>query len=100
MSRISRFLLVIAVVMLVIWGLNISGQGIDSLTAEESKPVIGWQVENKQVSVFALGEEYCIDCQDISWLESTAAQYIRQQCGEFCTYLQKIWTIFSVLFLK
>lgn len=100
MSRILSSLLIMAVVMLVILGLNISGQGIGSLTAEERKPVIGWQVENQQVSVFAWGEEYRISRQDISRVESVVLQDVRQQCKGFCTYLKKIWTIFNVLFLK
>lgn len=100
MSKIISSLLIMAVIILVILGLNTSSQGISSLTAEERKPVIGWQIENQQVNVFALGQEYRISSQDISQAGEGAWHDARQQCSIFVNYLKKIWTIFNVLFLK
>jgi hypothetical protein len=61
MNRWYRFLLVLTIVILVILGLNTSNQGINSLTLEARKPVIGWQYQGDNFNIFALGETHSYD---------------------------------------
>ena len=88
MSKIYRSLMVLAVITLIIVGLNTSSQGTSSLTAEVKKPVVGLQIENHKINVYALGEQYHLSL------------HTRLQFNAFINYLKKIWTIFHVLFLK
>ena len=100
MSKIISSLLIMGLIILVILGLNTTSNGISSLTAEERKPVIGLQIENQQIQVLALGQEYSLSRQDISQTSRGLLQDARKQCGACVDYLEKIWTIFNVLFLK
>ena len=100
MSKILGSLLIMGLIILVILGLNTSNQGISSLTAEERKPVIGWQIENQQIQVIALGQEYSLSRRDISQASQGLLQDAKQQRCACVDYLKKIWTIFNVLFLK
>jgi hypothetical protein len=100
MSKIFRSLLIIGLLVLVILGLNTSNKGIGSLTAEERKPVIGMQIENQQIQVIALGEEYRLSRREISQAGQGIIQDVRQQGSACVDYFKKIWTIFNVLFLK
>jgi hypothetical protein len=100
MSKILSSLLIMGLILLVILGLNTSSKGISSLTAEERKPVIGLQIENQQIHVLALGQEYRLSRREISQAGQVVMQDARQQGSACVDYLKKIWTIFNVLFLK
>jgi len=100
MSKILSSLLIMGLIILVILGLNTSNKGISSLTAEERKPVIGLQIENQQIQVLALGQEYSLSHRDISQASQDVLQDVRHQGCACVDYLKKIWTIFDVLFLK
>jgi hypothetical protein len=41
-----------------VFGLNISNQGMNSLTMQDRKPVVGLQNQGNTVSVFTLGESH------------------------------------------
>jgi UDP-N-acetyl-D-mannosaminuronate dehydrogenase len=100
MSKIYRSLMVLAVITLIIVGLNTSSQGTSSLTAEVKKPVVGLQIENHKINVYALGEQYHLSLQEISQESFGLLHNTRLQFNAFINYLKKIWTIFHVLFLK
>lgn len=100
MSMIYRSLIVLTVFVLIIMGLNTSSQGINSLTAESRSPVVGVKIENRQLNVFALGEQYSISRQDLSQGSQDVIENAQLQSNALIKYLKKIWTIFEVLFLK
>lgn len=100
MSMIYRSLIVLAVFVLIIMGLNTSSQGISSLTAESRSPVVGVKIENRQLNVFALGEQYSISRQDLSQGSQDVIENSQLQFNALIKYLKKIWTIFEVLFIK
>ncbi len=58
MTTLYRTSLVLGILMLVIFGLNISNQGMNSLTMQNRKPVVGLQNQGNTVSVFTLGESH------------------------------------------
>ncbi|HPF19896.1 MAG TPA: hypothetical protein PLC88_00990 [Syntrophomonas sp.] len=100
MNKIFSSLLIIIVLGLVIAGLNTSSEGISSLTAEQRKPVLGLQIEKQQINIIALGEEYHLTPEGISKTGQTVLRDVRQQYCSCVDYLQKIVTIFDVLFLQ
>ena len=100
MSKILSSLMVLAVIVLIILGLNTSSQGISSLTAEDKKPVVGLKIENQEINVIALGEQYDISRQDIIRTGNGVLYDAQLQCDSLVHYLKKIWKIFEVLFLK
>jgi len=64
MTTLYRTSLVLGILMLVIFGLNISNQGMNSLTMQNRKPVVGLQNQDNTVSVFTLGESHSYDKQE------------------------------------
>lgn len=100
MSKIFSSLMVLAVIILIILGLNTSSQGISSLTAEDKKPVVGLKIENQKIDVIALGEQHDISRQDIIQAGYGTLHELQLQCESLFHYLKKIWKIFEVLFLK
>jgi len=60
MVKLSHISMVFLLLLLIITGLNVCNQGINSLTEENRKPVLFLQFdpEADQVSVFTLGQEY------------------------------------------
>jgi len=65
MIKLYRSLLVLAVIILIILGLNISNQGINSLTMESRKPLMGIQTQGSNISVFTMGETHSYGKQEI-----------------------------------
>ena len=65
MIKLYRSLLVLAVIILMILGLNISNQGINSLTMESRKPLMGIQTQGNNISVFTMGETHSYGKQEI-----------------------------------
>jgi len=100
MSKMYRSLMVLAVIILIIMGLNTSSQGTSSLTAEAKKPVVGLQIENQKINIYALGEQYRFSPQEISQASYGVLHNAHLQFNALVSYLKKIWTIFRVLFLK
>lgn len=100
MNKIIIPLLIAVLLALVVSGLNVSGQGISSLTAEKQHPVLGLQMEKQQINIFALGQEYSVSSGEVSRVWQNALQDAAQFYRLSIDYLKKIWTIFYVLFLK
>jgi hypothetical protein len=65
MMKMYRYLLVLAIAILMILGLNISNQGINSLTMEYRKPVMGLQTQGDNISVFTMGQTHNYSKQEI-----------------------------------
>ncbi len=61
MTRMYQSLLVLAVLMLMILGLNTSNQGINSLTLDAAKPVLGWYNQGDNLHIFTLGQTHSYD---------------------------------------
>lgn len=81
MLKVYRISLVLGVIILTVVGLNISNQGMNSLTADNKKPVLGCQVTVEEIDIFIMGQNYSMDRQEIaSWaldLRHQAQQYVR-----------------------
>jgi hypothetical protein len=92
--------MVLAVIILIVMGLNTSSQGTSNLTAEANKPVVGLQIENHKINVYAMGEQYRFSPQEISQQCYGVLHNAHLQFNALVSYLKKIWTIFRVLFLK
>lgn len=60
MTKISQVFIVFSLFLLIITGLNVCNQGLNSLTQENRKPVLSLHLnsDSDQVSVFTLGKEY------------------------------------------
>lgn len=65
MSKLYRICLVLGILMLTIVGLNTCNQGINSLTLQNRRPVLGWQSQGNTVSVFTLGESHSYGKEEI-----------------------------------
>ncbi|MDD4801941.1 MAG: hypothetical protein PHF24_03210 [Syntrophomonas sp.] len=64
-AKLCPYLLVVTVLLLVIMGLNISNQGINSLTLENRNPIIGWQDKGDEFNIFAMGEAHSYDKREV-----------------------------------
>lgn len=100
MTRLYRPVLVLVVIILIIAGLNTSNQGTNSLTAEARKPVFSLKIENKNLSVIALGEQYTYSRQDFIRDSSGAKHEAETLLRSAGSYFKKIWKIFRVLVLE
>ena len=78
MTRIYRSIIVLLLIMLVILGLNTSNQATNSLTKESAKPLIGYSIENENINIFALGEQYSYSRQELSEESSGFLQEARE----------------------
>ncbi|MDD4170972.1 MAG: hypothetical protein PHQ94_01900 [Syntrophomonas sp.] len=65
MLRLYRTSLVLAILVLVILGLNTSTQGMNSLTLNNQKPVLGFETDDDEVNVFTLGESHSYNKQQV-----------------------------------
>lgn len=99
MTKVYRFLATLLVVVLVVLGLNASNQGTSSLTLQNQKPLVGFSMEKENINIFALGEQYSYNSEDISQESSNIFNTIKEIFWAFINYLKKIWTIFRVIFL-
>ena len=65
MRRLYRTLLVLTILVLVILGLNISTQGMNSLTLSNQKPVLGFETDAEEVNIITLGESRSYNKQQV-----------------------------------
>ena len=99
MTRVYRSLMILLVIVLIILGLNTSNQATNSLTKDNEKPLIGFNIERENVNIFALGEQYSYSRQELSQESSGVLHNAKQILKSITDYLKKIWTIFRVIFL-
>ncbi len=98
MARLYRSLLVLTILILVILGLNTSNQGINSLTLDARKPVIGWQAQGDKLNIFALGETHSYDKQEAREDIVLIWQQVKTGAQATGDYLLRSARIIKVLF--
>ena len=97
MTRSYRYLLVLALLILVILGLNTSNQGINSLTMEARKPVIGLQTEGDKVSIFTLGESHVVTRQGVVTAMASVKGQVQNYAQTGSNYLKRTFVIVKAL---
>lgn len=65
MTTLYRTAVVLVIIMLVIFGLNISNRGVNSLTMQTRQPVVGLQIQGNTVSILVCGESHRMSKQEI-----------------------------------
>lgn len=98
MARLYRPLLVLTILILMILGLNTSNQGINSLTLDARKPVIGWQAKGDNFNIFALGETHSYDKRAAGGDIMLVWQQVKTGTHATGEYLLRIANILKVLF--
>lgn len=58
--------MVLGILILVICGLNTSNQGMNSLTLQNRKPVVGLQTQGDAISIYTLGQSHNYDKEAIT----------------------------------
>lgn len=58
MTTLYRIAMVLGILILIIFGLNISNQGMNSLTMQNRKPVVGLQTKGDTVNIYTLGQSH------------------------------------------
>ena len=94
-----QFSLVLVVIALVVVGLNISNQGINSLTRASRGPIVGCKVEDQLINVFALGEKYSYAKEDLWHKLSWAGEQVVVFMHSVKDYLVRIWIVSRALIL-
>lgn len=96
MKRLGQLFLVGVILTLVIYGLNISNEAINQLTASERPPVIALQTDSSQLELHIAGEQYAMDGDKLDKAES----FIKNAFDKAVNHLCRIWAIFKVVFLS
>ncbi len=99
MARMYQLFLVIALICLVVMGLNISNQGINHLTMQNKGPVIGLNVDNKNISLQFLSEKYSYSGDKIVDMQLPLLQESKELVHRGTSYISSIWTIFEAIYL-
>jgi len=97
MIKLYRSLLVLAVIILMILGLNISNQGINSLTMESRKPVMGVQTQGNNISIFTMGQTHSYGKQEIVRHIVVSTERVQIFAQAASDYMLRIVRIFKVL---
>lgn len=97
--RFFRLMMLAALVVLVVLGLNISNQGINNLTREERPAVFNLDYNEGDVRVEALGTSYSYSLDRPDHVFSGIKYQSRIVVNGFIEHLKKIWTIFDAVFL-
>ncbi|MEA4923716.1 hypothetical protein SDC9_180122 [bioreactor metagenome] len=66
MTTLYRRTMVLGILILVICGLNISNQGMNSLTLQDRKPVVGLQTQGDAIRIYTLGQSHNYDKEAIT----------------------------------
>jgi len=86
--------------MLVILGLNISNQGMNSLTMQSRLPVVGLQTQGESISIFTLGESHSYAKQAIASELIQAKDRVRSFGQVISNYVLRIAEIVKVFLLS
>ena len=89
MTKVYRFLLVLTLVILIISGLNICNQGMNSLTLEDRKPVLALLARNDEVKIFTLGQTHTYSKQELSTDMAMARQQLEKSRLAVNNYLRR-----------
>ncbi len=93
MLKVYRISLVLGVIILTVVGLNISNQGMNSLTADNKKPVLGCQVTVEEIDIFIMGQNYSMDRQKIAGLALDLGNQMRQYVRTAVQFLEMILNV-------
>ena len=99
LKSLLRIVAVGVVIILVISALNVSNQAINSLTLENSGPVLAFDLEDQDISVCFLGTNHMYSMDKLSDYIILTSQYSRLAYGKAEAHLYKTWNIFRVIFL-
>jgi len=93
MTKVYRFLLVLMLVILIISGLNICNQGMNSLTLENRQPVLALLARDDEVKIFTLGQTHTYSKQEMSTDMAVARQQLEKSRHAVSNYLQRIESV-------
>ncbi len=99
MTKVYRPIMILLLIMLIILGLNTSNQAVNSLTRENPKPLIGFNIEQDNINIFAMGEQYSYSRQELSEESDGILHEAGEIFNSISDYCKKIWKIFRVIFL-
>ncbi len=85
----------VLIITLMAVALNISNDSINQLTGEERKAVIAVDIEDSNIYLQMLGEEY-----EFSEPVERSSQLFDDYCSSIRNYLLNIWIIFDTVFLQ
>lgn len=100
MIHLYRLSMVLALIILVILGLNASNQGIYSLTTQEWGPVFSLDVDDNTITVVTMGTSYDYNTGEMKERIDTGWEKFIQIVQRIYDYLLWIWQIFKVIFLS
>jgi len=95
MSRFGQVLLIGLILTLTICGLNISNEAINQLTASQRPPVIGLRADESKVEFHVAGQQYTVAGDKLQRAEAV----VKTAYEKTVNHLERIWSIFKVLFL-
>ncbi|MEN6348528.1 MAG: hypothetical protein ABFD08_03890 [Syntrophomonas sp.] len=99
MQKIYRAMLVALLFGLVILGLNTSNQGINRLTMENRGPVMGLNIDSKDINVQFLSENYAIPRDKLLVDKEEMKNGLQVVIERVKNHFIKIWVIFKAVFL-
>ncbi|PKM76005.1 MAG: hypothetical protein CVU90_14730 [Firmicutes bacterium HGW-Firmicutes-15] len=98
MARLYRPLLVLTILILVSLALNTSNKGINSMTLDARKPVIGMQYQGDKLNIFALGETHSYDKRKAEEVTMLVWQQVKTGAQATGDHLLRFVRIIEVLF--
>ena len=98
MTRLYQSLLVLAILMLMILGLNTTNKGLNSLTLDAAKPVIGWQNQGDNLNIFTLGQTHSFNKQKAQGDAKLVWQQVKTGAQNSSDQLRHIISVIKMLF--
>lgn len=97
MIKLYRYLLVLSLIILVIMGLNISNQGINSLTMKNRQSVFALNIDNEMMYIYTFGESHSTSYKEVLRLKEIIFQHIKSYWHETKIYFDHGWKILKVI---
>ncbi|HBQ27684.1 MAG TPA: hypothetical protein DD791_14920 [Syntrophomonas sp.] len=97
--KLRQLLIITGLICLVIMGLNISNQGINSLTREERQAVLNLNYQQGNIRIDALGSSYKYSLDRLGTDIYRIGKKARELSNDITDYLKRIWIIFDAVFL-
>lgn len=97
MIRIYQWGLLLGLIVLVIMGLNTSMQGLNSLTLNNEKPVLGWQATDTHIDIYTWGESHSYKKQEIAENICNMEEQVSEYAHTGAEYGKIIRMVLSVL---
>ncbi len=97
-KRLFCFAVPVCIILLVIAGLNVSNQAINSLTMEERAPVFACNLVGQELSVYILGKNYVYSGENISRKINSVSNYSISFYSMTRDHLYRIEHLYQVIF--